>query len=1108
MAINWKKLKFYNHHLHSHYSVMDCVTKPEELVKMLKDRGHKHVTITEHGTLASTYELWKECGKHDMTPILGNEAYYVDSYEDDACEVAWNYGHIIIMCMNETGWKNLKKLHHISWEQGYKAKPRIQLTDLCKHNEGLMITTGCMRGPVGYDYLGNDKFYGELPLKERKKRIYKRMRKLKKAFGDRFYCEIQLLELPEQIKLNKFILKLAAKYKMEVIVTGDCHYLHEHDTDIHDAMICIGRKEQLDDENNTTYPTNQLWLKTALDIRKAWSKWHKKLCTERQLAKYVRNTVTLAERVERYPIRPETSSLPKFCDNPRKLVNDICWEHREANNILDNDEYWERYQYELEVIDRLGYLDYFLVVWDFTVFARANDIPYNARGSVCGSLIAYLMGITWIDPLIFDLPFERFLTDDRVSLPDIDMDFSSLRRDEMIRYAEEKYGKECVVHICNYLKWKPKQAFKDVGRVLGYDFQTLNNITRKVEDNVKDWEDFAKVASVRRFLEVNEDIQPIAERMLGVVRQQGIHASGVVVTPGPCVEWLPIAYRTDSNKRWVKVTEWDMYALEDLDILKLDFLGLNHLDIVAHAINLIKKRHTVPFANLDDLYTCLFREGCSDEKVYQAIWKQYTVGTFQLGTSDGMRQLGSDLKPDNIHEVNAMIALYRTAVLEAGMHTEFVKRKFGKEYEYLHPKMGEALDDTRGVLLYQEQTSKLAIVLAGFTAKESDHFRKGIKLKDKKKFAVWKDKFIKGCKKHNDIDKGTAKQIWGYIEKFSGYGFNRAHSATYGVFAYLTVWLKVHYHTEYMTALLSCNMDDDEKLYKYILDMQKEDIKILPPSINNSQDTFTIGKAGILYPLQAVKQVGEKAVQAILIERQENGRYKSFDDFYNRVPKRIVNVGVIINLILSGAFRKFGTREEIFDELMDMRQDSVIRQLYCNECKRRYPISKDIKVIQDEGVLCPNCSDTEIEVFKYGRMSEDLRKHKFDRKYIKRHVFGFSIQECQLKQYADIIRSEHCHPLEYVEMIEENNSMRTALEIRKIKRHQCKDGSIMAFVDITDGKYESSIVVFSREWSTLQEQLKEGDCYIAELTKNRGKFMYSSYKGSFFKKLRKSYKGK
>ena len=1103
MSYNFSKLTFDNLHLHSHYSIMDCVSKVEDLIKELDKRGNKHVAITDHGTIGCTYELWKGCNDAGLTPVLGCECYFVDSYDDEGCKIAYNYGHIVVLCMNKIGWDNLKKLQYLAWEKGYNRKPCIQLSDLCKYNEGLIITTGCMRGPIGWDYLGNDKHYGTLSQKARNKRLYTRCRMLKKAFGNRFYAEIQLLEMPEQIKLNKMVIKVADKLGLEVLVTGDCHYLCKEHVRTHDAMICIGRKEKLNDDNNSTYPTNQLWLKDATELNDSRMKWYPYI-TEKDLVQYIKTTNKIVARVEKYPIRPATSALPVYSKKPEKLVRKICNQHRDAH-LLKDEKYKARYEMELEVIGKLKTLDYFLVVWDIAKFARANDIAYHARGSVGGSLVAYLMGISWIDPIKFNCTFERFLTEDRLSLPDIDMDFSSAKRTRIVQYVQEKYGHECVVHICNYNRWQPKQAFKDVGRILGYDFQQLNRLTSKVSDKISKWEDFVEDEGISKFLEDNEDMEPLIVNLLGVIRQQGVHASGVVLTPGPCVQWLPISYRTERDKKGAKltkVTEWDMYALEALDILKLDFLGLNHLDVVSDAINLITSRHKAPFSNLDELYAHLLADDCSDQETYKMIHREETMGTFQLGTSDGMRALGRDLKPTSIDEIVAMIALYRTAVLEANMHTEYVKRKFGEQYTLPHPKMDKILGATHGVLLYQEQVGYLTVELAGFTATEADHFRKGIKLKDKEKFEVWKKKFISGCSEHSGMDSKTSKKIWGFIEKFAGYGFNLAHAASYGVFAYMTAWLKTHYYLEYTTALLSCNASDEDKLSTYINELVKSKHKMKPPHINLSKDRFTISGSSVMYPFEAIKGVGDKALTDILTVRDEHGRYKSLENFLSRINKRVINVRVISSLILSGCFRKFGTIESVFDEYRTLyASDKNCRQVYCGSCDYRYPVNVKYTEIEENGIVCPNCGAIEVACEKKGRLSKKYRKKKFDKRYLKKHIFGFSSDECQLKQFADVIIKERCSPLSTIDLKEEGETVRIAFEIRKIKQIIDKNSNAMAFLDITDGEYDTSLTIFASDWEDLKPYIKEGGCYAGMAVKNRGKVLFSSRNHCYLKRL-------
>jgi DNA polymerase-3 subunit alpha len=469
-------------------------------------------------------------------------------------------------------------------------------------------------------------------------------------------------------------------------------------------MICIGRGELLDDPENSCYTTDQLWLKTAKQLNVARKKWYKNTISARQLVKYIGNAQTIAERVELFPIRPKISALPKFCDNQEQKLYDICMQHHRIGELLNSEEYIERFQYEMSVIRKLGYFDYFLIVWDIIEWAIANGIPHNVRGSVCGSLVAYFMNITWVDPIRFNLPFERFLNEDRLSMPDIDMDFGTTGRERIIEYTEEKYGKDCVVHICNFLRWKPKAAIKDVGRILNISFSELNGITSAMpeKDKIDEWDDLKKYPAVMDYLADKEELDEMSQKMLGLIRQQGVHASGVVITPGPCIEWLPVSYRVEKEtNKTRKVTEWDMYALEDLGILKLDFLGVNQLDIMQKALELINSRHDVPFKKIGELYKHI--DKFDDKKVYKLIADCKTAGTFQLGTSDGMRKLGADLKPDCIEEIFAMISLYRTALITDGLHNDFVNRKFGQNYNYEHPKMASVLDSTYGIMLYQEQ---------------------------------------------------------------------------------------------------------------------------------------------------------------------------------------------------------------------------------------------------------------------------------------------------------------------------------------------------------------------------------------------------------------------
>jgi DNA polymerase-3 subunit alpha len=1088
---------------------MDCIVRPEDLCKELAERGVSHVTITDHGTLAGCYEIWKHARKNGVVPILGCECYFVDDYESNVSKIPYNYGHVVVMALNKTGWDNLKKIQLIAWEQGYLRKPRIRLSDLIEHNEGLAITTGCMNGPAGQIFCGFDKAFENKKMKSRKTAIYKRLKKLVKVFKGRMYAEIQLLDIDYQVRLNKFIKKIGKRYDIPIIVTLDCHYLEKGDSHTHDAVKCIQFRTKLNETGNKTYETKQLWLKTPKELEKTRKKLYNDFISKEELKRYIKNTNLVAELVEEYDIIPEGSPLPRFDakTKPLKSVKNVCKSHRHYKKFMKKPEYVERYNYELSVIKQLDVLDYFLIVNDLAVEARKRNIPYNARGSVCGSLVAYLMAITWVDPIEFDLNFERFLTEDRLSLPDIDMDFSRERRQEMIDYLYEKYGEECCASICNYMQWHPKGAIKDVTRILNYDFQKMNNLTKKIPDSA-DWDEASNIPVVRNFLDENENVEELTANLLGLNRQMGIHASGVILTPNDISKWIPINYSTSKDNKddkKVKCTEWDMYALEELGILKLDFLGLNTLDVVQDTINLVCKSYEVPFDDLDTLYEYTLNN-LGDHEVYQMLQKGKNVGLFQLGTSDGMMELCKKMKPDNIHDIIAIISLYRTAVLRAGMHEMYVKRKNGEPYTYVHDKMGLVLDRTYGVLLFQEQVSALSVELAGFTATEADHFRKGIKLKDVNKIKKWKNKFIKGCKTKSDMTKVEAKEVWKFMEFFAGYGFNSQHATSYALLAYNTAFLKCYYPKEFMASLLTHNVTDDDKLYVYMKECKRLKIKISQPSINTSDSNFKLVKGKILYPLNAIKNVGGKALDDILRVRRTNGKFKSFTQFYQRVNKRVVNVRVVANLILGNSFRKFGTIEEVFDKFVKIRtkdNDTSHRQLYCFDCDMRYPISVTRKEYDDKGAVCPSCGDVNITV-----SVKKCRKKKFDRAYISDNMFGFQVKEAKLKEFIDITTKQNCRPLHNEESLKERAMLKTAFEVVNIKKHIDKNSNEMAFVDITDGDYETSLTIFSSDWIDLKARVKVGNCYIGMLQKgNRNGFVFSSYSDSYILLLTKTIKG-
>ena len=1080
-----------NIHQHSHYSRLDAAMSVESIVERNEKLGASAVALTEHGTLASSYELWKTCNKKGIKPIIGLEAYYVDKYGTEAAEIPYCYSHVVLIAKNEKGWENLKLIQSHAWEHGYLRKPRVDFNLLKKYKEGLIVTSACMGGIISGIYLGFDKYYADVNKKKRIVVATKRLKKFKRVFGDDFYLEVQLNDCEGYVEANKFIIKLSKKYNIPIIVTNDSHYVSRKDAEIHDVVKCVAFRKTLFEENNGTYGVSSLYILGFDGYDSFRIKWHDDYVSRKQLTEWCKNTKMIADKVENYPIRPNVKSLPKFCKNSNKELEEVCnagfqekiakskWKFyvkvRKNKKLL---EYKKRLNHELTIIKQLGFSDYYLMVWDIVNKARALGIPFNMRGSVCGSMAAFCCGISWIDPIRFDCPFERFLTEDRISMPDMDMDFSRSRREEMISYVKEKYGNECVAHIENFSKWKVKGVIKDVSRVHGIPFQEVNEVTKRIPDDVEKFEDIGDdLKFVKDFFDKNEDIERLSKRMLGLVCGAGVHASGIILTPEPLDKWTPVAYMTEKaseKKKPVRVTEWDMYALEELDILKLDFLGLRNLDIVSDAINLIIKSHKTKFNDLDTLYEHVL-DNIDDDNVFEMCRKGELIGTFQMGTSDGMRQLIIDMKPTTIDDIIASIALYRTAVLRAGMHTQYVKRKFGAYYKAVHPKLDKVFKETYGVMLYQEQCMKAAVVMAGFTVADSDHFRKGIKQKDPEKFAVWKNKFIKGCVKYSKTTKEKANEIWDFIENFSGYGFNKSHSASYAILSYITAYLKHYYPIEYMCAVLSSSMDDDKKLAIYMGETKRMKLKIKSPDINISGEKFKVYKGTILYPFSAVKQCGEKVVEAILGERK-SGKFMDFEDFFVRINKRVVNVGVMTNLILSGCFRKFGKIHKVYDLMMELRKDKISRSLYCNTCGYRYPI-----IMKGDNVSCPDCGSDEVETDL-----EDVKGKRFNSRYCSLQTFGFSMEENPLKRFAARIMKEDCEALEEVEGHMENDQMKIACRIVSIREHVDKRGGKMAFLNIDNGSYTADLTVFSSDWEIIGENVVKGGCYIVKVKKNRG----------------------
>ena len=1085
-------MQIIDHHRHTEWSLLDSCASVPSVVALGKKRKLPALTITDHGTLAGCYKFWKECKKNEIKPVLGCEVYFVESYKLEQTKIKYNYGHLVLLAMNRQGWENLKKLQEIAWENGFFTKPRIQFKDLIKYNEGLIVTTGCVNGLIGY-FLSDKNGYELTDDKAKYEKICSVIRRLLKFFKGRMYAEMQLIDDEMNVNVNKVVLKISKRFKLPLIITQDGHYVKKQDSEIHDVVKCIQWDDKISDPENHTYKTKQLWYKNFKELKIARKKWHDYI-PWKSFIDACKNTIKLSERIEEYKLLPDSSPLPVISDTPKEDLIKICKEHPLYSKLIKNMVYKERFEYEVKVISELNFCNYFLVVWDVMMYTKKKGIAFNSRGSVNGSLVAFFMNITWIDPIFHDCPFERFLTKDRLTLPDIDMDISAFGRASVIEYTRQKYGNDCVAHIGNYMKWKPKGAIKDAARVLGIKFEEVNAITKKIDDDIE-WDQIQEIPEVADYLANNEEVHLYASGLLGLARQSGTHASGVVVTPTPITDWCPIAYSLkhggkQGKRKDEKVTEWDMYDLEELGILKMDYLGSTMLDVIQETTRLItKNKPNKNFKTCDELFLYLI-QNLGDERVYKMIGEGNNVGMFQLGTSDGMIRLAKDIVPSTFDDIVIIISLYRTAILQMGMHTEYVKRRFGEDYTLTHEKMHSILDKTMGVLIFQESCMKIGIEIAGLEPSEADNFRKGIKAKDPAKIQVWHEKFITGCKEKSDIDEDDAEEIWKFIDAFSGYGFCRAHACSYALVAYCTAWLKVYYPTEFMTALLTFAVDDNDKTLRYVAECNRIGVKLILPKINQSTDKFEMVGNDILYPLHAIKSVGGKALEKIL-EARKQGKFKSFEDFLERTKDRAVHSGIVEKLILGNAFSKFDTKENLYDKYVASKgsKDSG-KQLYCSVCRCRYAIKPS-----SDSTVCPGCGAASVVV------SDKMCKGKsFNDDYLQYILYGVSVRKSLLNQFVNEIAAENAEYLDVIEDADEEETLNLAFEVTKIKKFVDRNGNEMAFVDITDGTVDSSITVFSSDWEDLKEILTKGVCYVGKLKKSREKLMFNS-RSSYISRL-------
>jgi len=885
-------------HLHSEYSLLDGAIKIPELIETAAKWRLPAVAVTDHGNLFGAVEFYKKASKAGIKAVIGAEVYLAPKSRFDK-QKEESFFHLVLLARDNAGYRNLVHLVSKAYTEGFYYKPRIDRELLEEHRAGLIALSACMKGEVAY-YLSR-----EAPDKARECALY-----YKETFGpENFYIELQENGIPEQVLLNKKLLELARELDIKIVATNDCHYLKKEDAKAHDILICIQTGKTVKDADRMRFQGDGLYFKSPEEMTRAFG----------DLPEAIRSTIEIAERCN-VDFKLGAPHLPKFTppdDLPagKYLEGLVMKGLKERFGAGMPETYLRRIEHELSVIKRMGYESYFLIVWDFINYAKEKGIPVGpGRGSAAGSLVSYALRITEIDPIKYGLLFERFLNPERISMPDIDVDFCKDRRQEIIAYVAEKYGQDHVAQIITFGTLGAKAAIRDVGRALDIPYAEVDKIAKLVPETpnitIKDaLRAEPRLSALYEGEAGVKELIDIAQRLEGLARHASTHAAGVVIAPEPITEFAPL-YKNPTDG--TITTQFDMTAIDSLGLVKFDLLGLKTLTVLEKTVRFIKE-------NGKDF--SLAEMKVDDKKTYGLLSSGHSTGIFQL-ESGGMREILVKLGPERFEDLVALVALYRPGPLGSGMIDEFINGKKGlTPVKYDLPELKEILSETYGVILYQEQVMEIAHRLAGFTLGQADILRKAMGKKLPEEMEKQKEAFIKGAKAHG-IPEGKAKKLFDLMAKFAEYGFNKSHSAAYAYVAFQTAYLKTHFPVEFMAANMSVELDNTDKIMKFIKECHLMGIKVLPPDINVSDMEFKVVGDSIRFGLGAVKGAGAQAIESIIEARNlsagnEGGPFSTFADFLDRINSRKVNKKVLEALVKAGAFDSLGAQRRASFHLVE-----------------------------------------------------------------------------------------------------------------------------------------------------------------------------------------------
>ncbi len=1071
-------------HVHTEFSMLDGAARLDELVAKAVADGQPAIGITDHGNMYGTLEFYKECRKQGLKPIIGTEAYMAHDHrserparrgrlDDSGGDTEGGkklYYHLTLLAENEIGYRNLIQLSSLAFMEGYYYKPRLDWELLEKYHEGLVATTGCLGGHVLQSLLNGDE-----------KGALDKAGRLQEIFGrDNLFVELQDHGLPAQRETNPKLIDIARRIGAPLLATNDSHYTHREDHEAHDALLCVQTGAMLSDPKRFKFEGQEHYLKSSAEMRYLFRD-HPEACD---------NTLWIAERAELEitfgdALLPDFPIPAEFGDDAAAYLQHLTWkgaEERWGTELPSSA--MERLAYELKVINDMGFASYFLITWDLIRHAREAGIRVGpGRGSAAGCAVAYCLRITDLDPIRYDLLFERFLNPSRVSMPDIDMDFDSRYRDEMIRYAAERYGRDHVAQIITFGTIKARNAVRDAARVLGYPYGTGDKIAKAMpplvmgrdtplrycfEQHPKYVDGYKAASELRAMYEADTDVKrvvDVAKGLEGLKRSDGIHAAAVVITKEPLTHYLPVQRKPESGQAPEDapvVTQYEMHGVEELGLLKMDFLGLRNLDVITDTVEMVRAARDPEF----DIDTV----SLDDATTFDLLSRGQTIGVFQL-ESPPMRQLLKALAPNSFEDVSAVLALYRPGPMSVNMHYDYADRKNGrKPVEYFHDDAEEVLSDTFGLMIYQESVMRVAQKFAGYSLAEADNLRKACGKKIRELMAKERDAFEAGCER-TGYGAALGKQLFDVIEKFADYAFNKSHTFGYGLVTYQTAYLKAHYPVEYLACLLTSVKSNLDKAAVYLSDARSMGIKVLTPDVNRSMVDFAtltpdelpegvtlpIGSPGaITFGLSAVRNVGEALVGMLIAEREENGAFTSFHDFVERVPESVLNKRTVESLIKAGAFDSLGHPRRgllaVFEQIIDT---TVVR---------RRERDKGVMSLFGEWGADGDGGDAG---FDERTPIPDIEYDKADRLRYEKEMLGLYVSDHPLFGVEAALKRKVDQSIHDLQTLEDGAQVTVGGVITNLARKFTKRGDQMAVFVLEDLEANIEVTVFPR---TLAEQ--------------------------------------